>query len=305
VVPGRLELGLRSSFFYGRVSHQADCPDLGPECNGATPPASIRHEVGVALFDTTLEVGIGITDWLAAEMRWGLGVVGVDAEFTTLDGAPLDRPDDVHHRDEVLVGPRDPWLLLRLAGRSGGLSATTRLGATLPVGATEPDPYEAGRRGEKHQHMQLGTGTVVPVVGAGLAYDFDPARLVLGTSGLLLASFYENAEGYRAPARAFASVRGAVPLGAERNVRPMLELTLSHESAEVWNGALGMEGGARTELFAGAGIGWRFAGRWHTDATVRVLLARLTDAPGYETPVVGEIGVGTAFDLAGGDAEPE
>lgn len=36
------------------------------------------------------------------------------------------------------------------------------LGATLPVGSIVENPFRLGRKGQSHQHIQFGTGTVDP-----------------------------------------------------------------------------------------------------------------------------------------------
>jgi hypothetical protein len=295
---GTLHLRLSPSMTFGTVSHVAECPDIGPDCFGANPPEPFNHHVSLFLTDINLFAAYGITPYLAVETRWTLAIAHMQADFTNLDGTPRDNPqDEIHHRDETLVGPRDPWLTLRLGGVSDGLTASARLGLSFPVGRTEPDPYAAGGRGEEHQHLQFGSGTFIPIVGGTLAYRFDDLPLEPSLTGLGLFNLYENGQGYRAPSRLFAIARLTLPLDDD-SWRPYDDLTFAQESEELWHGRTGYEGvTARRELFVGAGVGWRFVEGWQADLGLRVRVAGFTEAPAFDSPGVLELGVSGDFDL--------
>ena len=60
---------------------------------------------------------------------------------------PIEVPGaDIHHRNETLQRPSDPWLLAHAARGAGPFMLSLRAGVTLPLGRTEEDPFELGRR---------------------------------------------------------------------------------------------------------------------------------------------------------------
>lgn len=280
------------------VSHLAECPDLGPECGGPAPPVPYYHHVDLLMSDLSLDGSYGITPWLAAELRFALRVVDTTPTYSELDGRPKQVPDDIHHHDRTLVGPTDPWVSFRFGGASGKLVTSARLGLTLPIGRIEPDPYELGARGAWHEHIQHGTGTFVPLVGIGLSYALDPVEIA--ASGMGFFSLYENRHGYRAPTRLFASLRVTAKF-LDGKLRPYLEADLPHETQELWGGHPGMEGSnVRTDVLAGAGLGWTFADPWAVELGVLARVAKLTEGATLDYPGVVQLGLSTRFDLAGG-----
>jgi hypothetical protein len=300
VEPGRLDLRLGASMLYATTSHVAECPDLGPECRTATPPTPYNHHVDQLMSDVSLDVSYGIAPWLAAELRLVLRIVDVNPTYSELDGTAKSVPNDIHHHDETLVGPGDPWLVLRAAAASGKVVTGARLGVTLPIGRTEPDPYALGAEGRWHQHLQFGTGTFMPIVGAGVSWASEPVELSL--SALALFSVYENSEGFRAPSRFFLSTRATLPL-ADGAWKPYVSADLTHETEELWAGMEGMEGSTvRTEVLLGGGVSWRFADPWTAELGVRARVAQLTDAASFDYPGLLQIGLSTSFDL--GPADP-
>jgi hypothetical protein len=283
------------------VSHVAECPDLGPECFGPSQPVPYNHHVDQIIAETVLDVGLGITPWLALDTRWSLRVVDVKPTYSELDGTPKDVPDDIHHHDETLVDPTDPWLLLRLGATIEDFVSVARLGLSFPVGRTEPDPYAAGRRGESHEHLQAGTGTFVPIAGFGLAYTVAP--VTIGLSGIGFFNLYENDEGFRAPPRLYGTHRVSIAL-FDGELTPALDLTVAHEGEELWQGMIGLEGSnVRTELYVGGALAWRFYAPWTLEVGARGRVATLTDAPTFQQDGLFSLALSTSFDLW--DDEPE
>jgi hypothetical protein len=249
------------------------------------------------MHETTLGVSYGITPWLAAEGRFSLRIADVSPTYSELDGTVKLVPNDIHHHDETLVGPSDPWLSLRASAAAGDFVTTARFGVTLPIGRTEPDPYALGAEGKWHEHIQFGTGTFIPIVGAGASVTLDPVEISVSALGLF--SLYENDHGFRAPSRFFFSARGAVSL-MEGAVRPYLTVDLPHETEELWNGVPGLEGSnVRTDLMAGAGVAWRFINPWQVELGFRGRVAKLTDAASFDYPGIVELAISTHFDTAG------
>lgn len=283
------------------VSHVADCPDLGPECfHGGHRPTPYNHHIDQLMAETVFDVGLGITSWLGIDMRWSLRVADVNPTYSELDGTPKEVPNDIHHHDETLVDVTDPWVLFRLGSVQGDFVGMMRIGASFPVGRTEPDPYALGREGEWHQHLQAGTGTVVPIVGFGMGYTIGRAAKVpvtLGLSGIGFFNAYENDEGFRAPVRLYASHTVAVSFMGGK-LTPFVETTLAHEGEEFWGGDVGLEGSnIRTEVYLGGGIEWRFYDAWAVNVTTRGRIATLTEAPTFTNYGLFSLGVSTSFDL--------
>jgi hypothetical protein len=302
ITPGELTLRLEQSLVPMSVTHVADCPDLGPECfDGGPPPTPYEHHVDQVIAETVLDASLGLTPWLGVDARWSLRVADVNPTYTELDGSPKEVPDDIHHHDETLVDLTDPWITGRFAASSGPLVSVARLGVTLPVGRIEPDPYRLGRRGQSHEHLQAGTGTVVPIVGFGLSYALTPLTLGLGGIGFFNAA--ENDEGFRAPVRVYGSQRTSLAL-ADGDVTPFVEITLAHEGEEYWHGTPGLEGSnVRTEIYLGGGASWRFVEGWSVEATARARIATLTDAPAFKSYGLFSLALSTSFDLWEADAE--
>jgi hypothetical protein len=283
------------------VSHVADCPDLGPQCfNGASAPAPYNHHIDQLMAESVFDASLGITPWLAIDTRWSLRVADVNPTYSELDGTPKEVPDDIHHQDETLVDVTDPWLLGRLASVQGNLVGVLRMGASFPVGRREPDPYALGREGKSHEHLQAGTGTVVPIVGFGVAYTVGRGTNVpvtLGLGGIGFFSAYENDEGFQAPVRLYASHRVAVSF-LDGRLSPFAEGTLAHEGEEFWNGEVGLEGSnVRTEVYVGGGLEYRFYDAWAVEPTTRARVATLTDAPSFKSFGIFSLSVSTGFDL--------
>jgi hypothetical protein len=170
-----------------------------------------------------------------------------------------------------------------------------RFGASLPVGRTEPDPYALGRQGRSHQHLQAGTGTVVPIVGFGLSYTLAP--VTLGVGGVGFFNLAEADNGFRAPVRLYGSHRVSVAL-LDGVVTPFVDVSLTHEGEEYWQGEVGLEGSnVRTEVYLGGGVGWRFAETWSVEGTVRGRVATLTDAPSFTQYGLFSLALSKRFDL--------
>lgn len=249
------------------------------------------------LNETAFDAAYGITPYVAAELRFSLRITDISPTYSELGGTAKQVPNDIHHRNETLAGPTDPWISLRIGAQHDKITTTARFGVTLPIGRTEPNPYKLGARGESHQHIQFGTGTVVPIVGAGISYNLDP--LNLSASALGLFNVYANKEGYRAPSRYFLSLRGTLSL-LDDNLRPYGTLDLAHETEEIWDGAMGLEGSnIRTDLLVGAGLGYRFYDPWMIELGGRARIARLNGTAPFVYPGVLELRLSGSFDLNG------
>lgn len=292
--PGRLDVRLGTSIAYGVAEHLAECPDLGPECEDPVPPVPYHHRVELIASDVNLDLSYGVTSWFAAEARLSLRIVDTTPTYREQDGTPKLVPDDIHHHDRTIVGPGDAWLVGRLAGVAGKLVAAARLGVTVPLGGIEPDPYELASRGQWHEHTQLGTGTMMPIVGLGLSYDTGPVEIAASALGFF--SLYENRYGFRAPARYFGGMRGSLPLLGGKLV-PFVAVDFAHETNEIWNGAPGLEGNTqRTDLLVGGGLSWEFVERFRVELAGRARVGRFATGVSFDTPGFVQLSVSTFFD---------
>ena len=112
------------------------------------------------------------------------------------------RNGHIHHRDETYRGFEDPNLSVFYKFK-GVLKANDMLtlsgGLSVPIGQTEPDPYKLGDNGQKHLHIQFGTGTLTP--GAEVRYWLPIAKsIALQTTLVTRHPFYENKHKFLAPA---------------------------------------------------------------------------------------------------------
>jgi hypothetical protein len=242
--------------------------------------------------ETALWAAYGLGDALAVEGRFSMRVVDVTPTYSELDGTPKDVPNDIHHHRETLVGPSDPWLLLRTGASHGRFVTSARLGLTLPVGSTVPDPYELGRQGLPHEHIQFGTGTVVPIVGGGFAYSVG--KVDLAANALAFFGLYANGYGYRPPLRLFASSRATLHVAGVW--LPFVGVSFVHEGRDLWHDQYGDEAYERDDILAGAGLGWAFARAWVAEAGLTFRVANLGSGPTLDYPAILQLGLATHFD---------
>jgi hypothetical protein len=295
-VEGRLTVDLRSTVAYARVRHLQACPDIGPACDEEPAPTPYRHDVRTVVSELPLEVSYGVLSWLAVEARVPLRLVGVWPQYTTLDGVALPSAIDDHHRRETLVGPADPWLSVRAAARARGWIAGARLGVSLPLGRTEPDPYALGRQGLPHQHIQFGSGTVMPVLSGFVQRAWS--RVEVAASAFAVLNATDNRHGYRAPTRALLSLRTTFPL-VQGRVRPFVAVDLSTEASERWFGRVGDEGPTdRADVLAGGGVAWQVSPKLTLDAAFRLRAAKLTHGSSLDYPGFVQLGGSFAYDTS-------
>jgi hypothetical protein len=252
--------------------------------------------VALVAGEIALDASYGVTPWLAAELRFPLRIVSTRPTYNEIDGTPKLVPNDIHHHDETLAGPADPWLVVRVAAARGALTTSARFGLSLPIGMTQPNPYALAAEGRWHEHVQFGSGTVMPIVGLGLSFAAGPT--VLAASGQAIFSFYDDRYGYRAPSSFFLSARATLPLlgGA---LKPYAAVELPYQTDELWSGAIGAEGPtARAELLLGGGLSWEFYAPWSVELGFRARAAKLTEAATFDYPGVLQIAIATHAETA-------
>jgi hypothetical protein len=237
------------------VVHSEHCPDIGPICQQRAEPGQL-HDQDFYVGELRPIVEVGITEVLGIEAQLPFRITRTTIVFRRLDGTPFV-PDyeNIHHRNETLVGFADPWLSGRGAWKLGILGLVAKAGVTLPLGRTEPDPFARGRAGLRHQHIQFGTGTFNPVIGVDIAQPLGK-QLRLNAYGQTLLFLYGNRYGYRAGNRYLGGA------AVEATFVPQLVLSvgadLLNEQPERWSGQVQQDGNVgRTDLLVGGTIGYR------------------------------------------------
>jgi hypothetical protein len=205
------------------------------------------HVMDVTLSETSAMTSVGLARNLGLELIAPFRTATTRIRFEDEDRRPFvpDEPD-LHHRNETIAGSGDPWLMLHAARPGAVWTTAARVGVSIPLGGTEPNPFELGRRGLPHQHVQLGTGTWDPLLGLAAGRRVGSFGLTL--IGLLRLAFYENEHGYRAGHRFQAGVIADRALAGAWRLGSALEL--ADEEPERWDGALDEEEGnlGRTDL---------------------------------------------------------
>ena len=248
------------------------------------------HDLNVTLSETMLITAVGLTRNAGLEWWAPLRTVTTRVRFVDAERRPfVSEEADLHHRNETRAGPGDPWLLLHLARTGGAWTVAPRLGVTIPLGHTEGDPFDLGRRGLAHQHVQLGTGTWDPVLGLAAGRRLGEVGLSVSTLARLTA--YENEPGYRAGNRYQAALNLDRGLGAVWRVTSGLEL--AREDAERWQGLHDEEEGnlGRTDLRLAFGLVRSIRGVGGLSLSVRIPLVTRARGAQLDYPALVSVGL--------------
>jgi hypothetical protein len=281
-----------------RVVHSETCPDIGPICGVRDEPPQL-HDQRFNIAEVRLTLAYGVWRWLGVELQAPLRLNHTTVAYRRLDGEEF-MPDYplIHHRNETLFGPGDPWLLARAERRLGPLELTAKAGASLPIGSAEPNPFELGEIGLVHQHVQFGSGTVAPIAYLSAALPIGDTWRILGhgQAQLFLA---ENEHGYR-PGHRFSAgggaSRGFGKLGFSA------EAHLAIERPERWNDEILQDGNlGRTDLLLGAAVSYRL-GRYALGLGVKVPIYQDVVTTGDEGgqlsyPAIIDLSIEGTFDL--------
>ena len=200
------------------------------------------HDLSLFFGELRLHAEYGITSWLSADLLWALRVVHVGFQLEdAVTRMPIASPfgADIHHRTETLVGLTDPWLSARAAKLLGPWAFAFRVGVTLPVGATVPNPFELGRQGLAHEHIQFGTGTVDPLAGVELRRAVG--RFSIAGWMLAKTSLYANGHHYQAGSQLLAGANVESSLWLRR-WSFLLGALVYDEAPERWDGITETEG---------------------------------------------------------------
>lgn len=229
------------------------------------------------------ELGIEYTflDNWDAWLRIPYEVKAQRVSFRRIESATFDqvlaqkRHTDTHHRTETYTGLSD--LMLLVAHRRGDLlvagdALTVGAGLTIPTGQTERDPFEAGDRGEKHLHIQFGTGTIDPLLE--LYYRVPlPADMALGVSATGRFPLYENLKTYRAPVEVTGNIRLGYALTSWLDLAA--DFTTFWQSFGYWDGHRDKNSGLLS-LLAAVGVTVRPGAGFAINMGVRYPLSQRT-----------------------------
>ena len=301
VPAGGISLGVAGSGTWLNVAHPAGCADV-LDCDETVVQPLHSHDLFLAPAELRFLAGYTFSQQLALELELPVRMVATQVEYFRLDSHKHDEPfvpEDVgiHHRNETLFGIGDVQIRLRFFRPVGRWWLTARGGFSLPTGRTQPDPFALGDRGERHQHIQFGSGTLDPAVSVDLTRSANRSEWSFYSQSQL--SFYENVHGFRAP------VRGLVGLAGGVKISPNLILSMGVEGAfegpERWQGVVRSDASlGRYELLTGPQILWAVGSTTLTAMSrfplVRHIVAGSEEAGTLRSPVVLGLGAFWTFD---------
>lgn len=292
---GRFRFGLTMMGSYVHAGHSVEPDQHEPGVAAEDQPA--HHELDIGLLEWDLDAQLGLHRRFALELLVPIRTTVINATF--VDGHDVELPGfaSIHHRDETIAGLGD----IVLGGRIGLVlpenvprwRLSMRLGASMPTGHIEPDPFELGENGMAHQHMFFGNGTVDPVVGFDTVVSFDKWSLV-GWS-LARTPFYENRYGYRGSSIVVGGVGAQSGFGLERWMF-LLQPEIYFETPALWNGRPARNSG-RTSLLATAGVFVRPTERWQLHVLLKIPYATWAKGGQLSWPFVATLGFTYTFDL--------
>lgn len=247
------------------------------------------HVQTLTLSQASLNAAVGISRRVGVEAVVPFRHVISRIRFLDADRRPLDRPQgDIHHRNETLVGIEDPWLMLHAGAPRGAWTLAGRAGLTIPLGRTEPDPFALGDLGLPHQHIQFGTGTWDPILGAAAGRRFGEVAFTVTT----LARFVlgQNSHAHQAGHRYYAEATVSRRLAGDWSGN--LGLALAREQPERWDGVVRTDEGniGRTDVLAAAGVSRRLGRAGGLSLTARVPLLTRSKGAQVDYPVILSVG---------------
>ena len=261
-------------------------------------PATVLHDQSILNAEARLSAELGLASWLAADLVVPFRVFDTHIHYRDPATGQLVQIENpfIHHRNEALVGPADPWLLARFATTVAGTTVSARLGTTLPIGSTVPDPFELGDMGLPHEHTQFGTGTFEPIAGIEAYRTFGGVTLDL--YGLTVQSLYANGHGYRPGNRYAAGIGVASALGLQ-TWRFRATVERMSETAERWHGMVNTSEGniGRVDILAGVEAAHEVTEDWRVALGLKVPLYTHVVGGQVDTPVYATLTISTHVHL--------
>lgn len=292
---GRFRFGLSMMGSYLHTEHGVDPDQFEPGVADEAQPR--RHILDVGLVEWDLDAQLGVHRRFAFELFLPLRINVIDAAFEDESGAPLPDFRSIHHRDEVIGGPGD----FVVGGRIGLVlpenvprwNLDLRASLSLPTGNIEENPFELGERGEAHQHMFFGSGTVDPMLGLESQVAFDEWRLVTWTQAKIPA--YANRHGYRASRLVVGGVGAQSGFGLKR-FSFLLQPEVYFETPAVWGDEPARNSG-RLSLIATAGAFAMPAERWQIHLLAKIPYYTWAKGGQLRWPFLAILGFSYTFDV--------
>lgn len=256
-------------------------------------PIDVVHDQRLLVSETRLSVDVGLTRRFAASLVLPVRVVSTTIRYLDSAGAEVELTNPgIHHRDETVSGLGDPMVLGAASFARGASRWTARAGLTLPIGRTEDDPFVLGDMDLPHQHIQLGTGTVNPVLAVEGARSWGPWR-VAGFA-FTQQAVYANAKGYQAGDRYAGGVSARRTLG-RWSARAGAEVQA--ETAERWSGIVHTDDGnrGRFDAMLVAGGAWAATRQLSIDLAVKVPVVTHAVGGQLDMPAIVELGAAWSF----------
>ncbi|MDX2050992.1 MAG: hypothetical protein SFV15_01285 [Polyangiaceae bacterium] len=289
---GNFRAGATLSATAVNVAHKAGCADLN-NCTEVPVQPEYLHDQGIYPAELRLFAEFALGGPFGLELQLPFRMVRTTIHYETLAGAPYEPMDaGVHHRNETVAGPADPWMLLRIGQNFGSYWLAARPGISLPLGSTEENPFALGDQGLRHQHIQLGSGTFDPLLILEASTSLE--KITLDAFAQAQTTLYNNTHGYRAPTRFYGGAHVGTDLTPEFGAS--LGPEFSHEDAERWGGEIQQDGLlGRSELLGALRVGYKF-NKTELSLSLRVplwrrLLEGSEPAGKFENPLSVALGV--------------
>jgi len=282
--PGRLSLGLGFGLLPIRDDELVD---------------EGRYEASLTLLEARMSAEYAIRSWLGVGLSLPYRIAAVAVTYRDPDTGEVISPEPTTHaRDQTLVGLGDPSLTVHLAREVGAYRLHARVGATVPLGRTEADPVALGNIGQEHEHLQFGTGTVVPFVGVEAQRRVGDATAALWA--VTYQSLYDNDHAYRAGDRYSLGATASSELGL-RAFTFGLAAEVHAETAETWRGVVPTDEGneGRVDVLAGASAAWRASRRLAVALDLKLPVYSHVVGSQLDYPIVVGLGVSGSFDVLG------
>jgi len=252
------------------------------------------HDQDLVISETRLSLDLGLTRRFGASLVFPFRVVSTSIRYLDTSGMEVDLvTEGIHHRNETVTGLADPLVMGSVAGALGSFRGVARAGFSIPIGRTERDPFAPDRIDTPHQHIQLGTGTVNPMLSAELTRRWG--RWHAGAFVLTQQVVYENSKGYHAGDRYAGGLTVRRSLGATWGVRGGAEVQA--ETAERWGGVVHTDDGNRGRLDAMLAVGVSVAATEALSIDLALKIPVVSHVVGgqLDMPAIVELGVAWSF----------
>ena len=213
------------------------------------------HDVSLDIFrvvfqvDYTFEEPWAIRTRLPIEQRSRFAEINnVDSIATAEELEAMERNLQIHHPTEILSGFGDMELLLSWHahdfGTEGG-SLAIATGSTLPTGRTEENPYALGEVGERHEHIQFGTGTFDPLIefNYGRPVGDDGIFSLFGQGRFPIAESDKGFKGSALVQGGVGYIKGLGEFGPWDDVNGVLGLFYQNQGRAKWDGVVDLNTG--------------------------------------------------------------